>query len=50
MAVSKVNIALSSAQAELLLRTLAAAPKQTKTLEAIQVKIQAAVDAALAQG
>lgn len=43
----KVNVVLSPAQAEALLKVLAAAPKQTKTVEAITEKVQAAATAAL---
>lgn len=41
----KVNVVLSPAQAEALIKVLAAAPKQTKTIEALAAKVQAAVDA-----
>jgi hypothetical protein len=43
---TKVNVVLSSAQAETLLKVLATAPKQTKTIEAITAKVQDAVSAA----
>jgi hypothetical protein len=42
---TKVNIALSPAQAEALVKNLALVPKQTKTVEAITAKIQAAIEA-----
>ena len=42
----KVNVVLSPAQADALLKILAAAPKQTKTVEALTVKVQDAVKAA----
>jgi hypothetical protein len=41
----KVNVVLSPAQADALLKVLAAAPKQTKTIEALTAKVQAAVEA-----
>ena len=43
----KVTIVVSAAQAEVLLKLLAAAPKQTKTVEAITAKVQEAVDTAV---
>jgi hypothetical protein len=42
----KVNVVLSPAQADALLKVLATAPKQTKTIEALMAKVQAAIGVA----
>jgi len=41
----KVNVVLSPAQAEALIKVLQAAPKQNKTIEVLTAKIQAGIDA-----
>jgi len=43
---AKVNVVLSTAQAEALIEALGTVPKQTKTVEALTAKAQAALAAA----
>ncbi len=49
MAKAKVIVTLSTSQAESLIKALGTVPKQSKTVEAVTEKVQAALTAATAE-